>query len=121
MAVHATSIGVLAAHPTTNVIRLPTAATNPVRQGSIAAARDFRLREGCLSQRRRAVPSADREIKRTPELAIVCAFIATADDAWRGRALAFAELMAEQAPGPSTAAAMAFLKRTCGEEMDASR
>lgn len=121
MAVHATSIGAPAAHPTSNVTYLPTAATNPVRQGSKAAARNFRLREGCLSHRRRAAPPADQEIKRTPKLAIVCAFIATADDAWRGRALAFAELMAEQAPGPSTAAAMAFLKRTCGEEMDAPR
>lgn len=102
------------------IVRLPTSATNPVRQGGVVHAVERpggvvfgRFRRGSPPQ-----PSAER----SAAMIIALAMLGTADEAWGRRALAFAKIIAGDAPSEGAAEAVAVMQRTfCATVPEVSR
>lgn len=93
-----------------DIVRLPTAATNPVRQGGAVHAVE---REGVVVFGRFGRGSPPQaSAARSPAMIIALAMLGTADAAWGRRALAFARIIASDAPSDGTAEAVALMERT---------
>lgn len=97
-----------------DIVRLPTAATNPVRQGS-AIHEVQGLESSVVFGRFQLRPPASAE--RSAAMIIALAMLGTADVAWGRRALAFAKIIACDAPSEGAAEAVAVMERTFGAAM----
>ena len=97
-----------------DIVRLPMAATNPVRQGGPVDAVE---REGGLIFGRFGRGSPPRpSAERSPAMIIALAMLGTADEAWGRRVLAFAKIIGGDTPseGAADAVAVAVMERTFG-------
>ena len=95
-----------------DIVRLPTAATNPVRQGGAVHAVEC---EGVVVFGRFGQGSPPQaSAARSPAMIIALALLGTADEAWGRRALAFAKIIAEDMPSEGAAEAVAVMERTFG-------
>lgn len=95
-----------------DIVRLPTAATNPVRQGGAVHAAEH---EGAVvfgRFGRGSPPQASAE--RSAAMIIALAMLGKADEAWGRRALAFAKIIAGDAPSEGAAEAVAVMERAFG-------
>lgn len=92
-----------------DIVRLPTAATNPVRQGGAVHAVE---REGVVVFGRFGRGSPPQaSAARSPAMIIAPAMLGTADAAWGRRALAFARIIAEDMPSEGAVEAVAVVER----------
>ena len=99
------------------IVRLPTSATNPVRQGGVVHAVE---REGGVVFGRSSPPQPSAE--RSAAMIIALAMLGTADEAWGRRALDFAKIIASEAPSEGAAEAVAVMQRTfCATVPEVSR
>lgn len=95
-----------------DIVRLPTAATNPVRQGGAVHAVK---REGVVVFGRFVRGSPPKaSAARSSAMIIALAMLGTADKAWGRRALAFAKIIAEDMPSDGAAEAFAVMERALG-------
>lgn len=95
-----------------DIVRLPTAATNPVRQGG--AANGVERQGGVIFGRfgRGSPPQASAE--RSAAMFIALAMLGTADEAWGRRALDFARIIAGDVSSEGAAEAVAVMERALG-------
>ena len=98
-----------------DIVRLPTAATNPVRQGDAvhAVEREGVVVFGRFGRGSPPQPSA----ARSPAMIIALAMLGTADAAWGRRALAFAKIIASDAPSEGAAEAVAVMELALGSAL----
>lgn len=95
-----------------DIVRLPTAATNPVRQGAPVHAVERPGGVVFVRFRRSSPPQPSAE--RSAAMIIALAMLGTADETWGRRALAFAKIIAGDAPSEGAAEAVAVMERTFG-------
>lgn len=97
-----------------DIVRLPTAATNRVRQGGTVHEVQGRKSSVVFG---RFQPRPPASVERPAAMIIALAMIGTADEAWARRALAFAKIIALDAPSEGAAEAVAVMERICGSTL----
>lgn len=97
-----------------DIVRLPTAATNRVRQGGTV--HEVQGRESSVVFGR-FQPRPPALAERPAAMIIALAMLGTADEAWGRRALAFAKIIAKAAPGDGATEAVAVMERTFGSAL----